>query len=44
MTNAALRAESYRLESDPIIFQWQRGEKTEQEWLDKIDEIKVRFP
>ena len=44
VTNAALRAESYRLESDPIFFQWQRGEKTEQEWLDKIDEIKVRFP
>lgn len=38
------RAEAYRTESDPIFFKWQRGETNEQEWLDKITEIKARFP
>lgn len=38
------RAESYRNESDPIFFKWQRGEATEQEWLDKVAEIKARYP
>jgi hypothetical protein len=41
--NIALRAEAYRNESDPIFFQWQRGEKTQQEWLDKVAEIKQRY-
>lgn len=34
----------YEQESDPIFFKWQRGEGTQQEWLDKINEIKVRYP
>ena len=38
------RAVAYREESDPIFLQWQRGDATEQEWLDKIAEIKERFP
>ncbi len=38
------RRESYAKESDPIFFKWQRGEATQQEWLDKIAEIKVRYP
>ena len=38
------RAIAYRVESDPIFLQWQRGEATEQDWLDKIEEIKERFP
>ena len=38
------RAIAYRVESDPIFLQWKRGEATEQEWLDKIAEIKERFP
>jgi hypothetical protein len=38
-----LRSEAYRNESDPIFFKWQRGEATEQEWLDKVAEIKLRF-
>ena len=38
------RAEAYRNESDPLFFKWQRGEATQQEWLDKVAEIKVRFP
>lgn len=37
------RQEAYRNESDPLFFKWQRGEATEQEWLDKIQEIKERY-
>lgn len=40
----AQRAEAYRTESDPIFFKWQRGGATEQEWLDKVAEIKARYP
>jgi hypothetical protein len=39
-----LRAEAYRNESDPLFFKSQRGEATEQEWLDKVNEIKLRYP
>ena len=38
------RREAYAVESDPIFFKWQRGEATQQEWLDKIAEIKARYP
>lgn len=37
------RANAYREESDPIFFKWQRGEATEQEWLDKVAEIRARY-
>ncbi len=40
----ANRAEAYRTESDPLFFKWQRGEATEQEWLDKVAEIRARYP
>lgn len=40
----AQRAEAYRNESDPIFFKSQRGEATHQQWLDKVAEIKARFP
>lgn len=40
----SLRAEAYRKESDPLFFKAQRGEITQQEWLDKVEEIKTRFP
>lgn len=40
----AARALAYKNESDPVFFRWQRGEATEQEWLDKIEEIKLRYP
>lgn len=43
VANTVLRSEAYKNESDPIFFQWQRGEKTEQEWLDKVEEIKQRY-
>ena len=38
------RRNAYRNESDPLYLKWQRNEATEQEWLDKIEEIKERFP
>jgi hypothetical protein len=37
------RKEAYREESDPLFFKWQRGEATQQEWLDKVTEIKSRW-
>jgi hypothetical protein len=40
----AQRAEAYRTESDPLFFKSQRGEATHQEWLDKVAEIKARYP
>lgn len=40
----AQRAEAYRTESDPLFFKAQRGEATQQEWLDKVSEIKLRYP
>lgn len=40
----AARRDAYSMESDPIYFQWKRGKATEQDWLDKIAEIKARFP
>jgi hypothetical protein len=41
---SALRRASYAAESDPIFFMAQRGEATQQQWLDKIAEIKARWP
>jgi hypothetical protein len=38
------RKAAYIAEADPLFFKTQRGEATEQEWLDKIAEIKARFP
>lgn len=38
-----LRIESYRIESDPLFFKWQRGEIEKQVWLDKVAEIKLRY-
>ena len=40
----ALRRAAYVEESDPLFFKWQRGEGTEQAWLDKIAEIQARHP
>ena len=40
----AARAAAYVAESDPLFFKAQRGEATNEEWLAKIAEIKVRFP
>jgi hypothetical protein len=41
---SALRRAAYVAESDPLFFMSQRGEATQQEWLDKVAEIKARWP
>ena len=38
------RFSAYQAEADPLFFKYQRGEVTEQEWLDKVAEIKARYP
>ena len=38
------RLNAYRDESDPLFFQYKRGEATKQHWLDKVEEIRQRFP
>lgn len=38
------RALAYQAESDPLYFKWKRGEATEEDWLEKIQEIKDRYP
>lgn len=41
---AQSRRAAYEKESDPLFFLYQRGEATQQQWLDKIAEIKQRYP
>lgn len=45
-TNKAKQARlfAYRAEADPLYFGWQRGENTEQDWLNKVAEIRARYP
>jgi hypothetical protein len=38
------RQAAYREQSDPIYFQWQRGEVTEQVWLDAVEAVKTAHP
>jgi hypothetical protein len=38
------RAAAYQTQSDPIYFQWQRGLKTEQEWLDAVAAVHAQYP
>jgi hypothetical protein len=38
------RQAAFQTESDPLFFKWQRGESTEQAWLDKVAEIRLRYP
>ena len=40
---AARSFDYYRL-SDPVFFQYQRGEATEQEWLDAVQAVKDAHP
>lgn len=35
---------AYTSESDPVFFQYQRGEKTEQEWLDAVKAVNDANP
>lgn len=34
----------YQEISDPVFFQWQRGEKTEEEWHAAIEEVNKMYP
>ena len=38
------RQRAYEDEADPLFFQWQRGEIEQQVYLDKVEEIRARFP
>ena len=38
------RRNAYTQEADPLFFSYQRGEVTEQEWLDAVDSIRARYP
>lgn len=38
------RRQGYQRISDPVFFQWQRGEKTEQDWKDAIAEVNALYP
>ena len=38
------RKVAYRLTTDPIFFEVQRGDKTEQEWLDAVQAVKDANP
>jgi hypothetical protein len=40
----AARKAAYAAEADPLFFKAQRGEVEQQVWLDKVNEIKARFP
>ena len=40
--NAAMRA-AYAQYSDPVFFQWQRGEKTEAEWRAAVAAVQAQF-
>ena len=44
ITMLKYREYSYKTEADPLFYQSQRGDVAEQQWLDKIAEIKERFP
>lgn len=41
---AQLRAKAYPIDSDPIFFQWQRGTRTQQEWLDAVAAVQAQYP
>lgn len=38
------RRAAYQTEADPLFFKVQRGEIPQQQWLDKVAEIKARYP
>lgn len=38
------RLKAYESTSDPIYFEWQRGDATEQEWLDAVQAVKNQYP
>ena len=40
----AARRADYEATSDPLFFEWQRGDGTEQAWLDAVAAIKAAHP
>ena len=38
------RRQAYVRISDPVYMQWQRGLKTEQEWLDAVAQVEKDYP
>jgi hypothetical protein len=38
------RQAAYAVQADPLFFQYQRGEVTEQEWLDAVQAVKTAHP
>lgn len=44
MSASLLRQAAFQVESDPLFFGWQRNENTEQDWRDKVEEIRARYP
>jgi hypothetical protein len=38
------RASAYRETSDPIFFEWQRGDATEADWLSAVQAVKTAHP
>jgi hypothetical protein len=43
-TVEAERLAAYEQTSDPIFFKWQRGDATEQQWLDAVNAVKNAHP
>ena len=40
----ANRQVAFQSEADPLFFKWQAGEGTQEEWLAKREEIRLRYP
>jgi hypothetical protein len=40
----AARLAAYQTTSDPLFFEWQRGDGTEQAWLDAVAAVKAANP
>lgn len=38
-----LRRAAYMQETDPLFFKWQRGEVTEQAWLEAVEAVRQRY-
>jgi hypothetical protein len=38
------RHAAYIADADPLFFGWQRGENTEQDWLDAVQAVKAAHP
>lgn len=39
-----LRRAEYQKVSDPLFFAYQRGEATQQDWLDAVQSVKEKYP